>query len=51
MPLLLMAVVALYAIVFLAYVNTKRSFDEINLMLQMFEDAEAGRTTSAPSAR
>lgn len=31
MPLLLMAVVALYAIVFLAYVNTKRSFDEINL--------------------
>lgn len=34
MPLLLMAVVALCAIVFLAYVNTKRSFDEINLMLQ-----------------
>ena len=31
MPLLLMAVVALYAIVFLAYVNTKRSFDEFNL--------------------
>ena len=27
MPLLRMAVVALYAIVFLAYVNTKRSFD------------------------
>lgn len=51
MPLLLMAVVALYAIVFLAYVNTKRSFDEINLMLQMFEDAEAGRTIQRPSAR
>lgn len=51
MPLLLMAVVALYAIVFLAYVNTKRSFDEINLMLQMFEDAEAGRTIQRPPAQ
>ena len=51
MPLLLMAVVALYAIVFLAYVNTKRSFDEINLMLQMFEDAEAGRTIQRPQRK
>lgn len=51
MPLLLMAVVALYAIVFLAYVNTKRSFDEINLMLQMFEDAEAGRTIRRPQRK
>ena len=51
MPLLLMAVVALYTIVFLAYVNTKRSFDEINLMLQMFEDAEAGRTIQRPQRK
>lgn len=51
MPLLLMAVVALCAIVFLAYVNTKRSFDEINLMLQMFEDAEAGRTIQRPQRK
>ena len=51
MPLLLIAVVAQYAIVFLAYVNTKRSFDEINLMLQMFEDAEAGRTIQRPQRK
>ena len=35
----------------LAYVNTKRSFDEINLMLQMFEDAEAGRTIQRPQRK
>lgn len=51
MPLLLMAVVALAVIVFLAYTNTKRSFDEINLMLQMFEDAEAGRTIERPKRK
>lgn len=47
-PLLGMMVVVLFAIVFLAYTNTRRSFDEINLMLKMFEDAEAGKTIERP---
>ena len=50
-PLLLMTVVVLAAIIFLAYTNTKRSFDEINLMLQMFEDAEAGKTIERPKRK
>ena len=48
MPLFLMVLIALGVIIFLAYSNTRRSFDEINLMLQMFEDAEAGRTIQQP---
>ena len=47
-PLLLMTVVVLAAIIFLAYTNTRRSFDEIDLMLKMFEDAEAGKTIERP---
>lgn len=47
-PLFFMALIAFGVIVFLAYSNTRRSFDEINLMLQMFEDAEAGRTIQQP---
>ncbi len=50
-PLLMMTVVVLAAIIFLAYTNTKRSFDEINLMLQMFEDAEAGKTIERPKRK
>lgn len=48
MPLFLMVLIALGVIVFLAYSNTRRSFDEINLMLQMFEDSEAGRIIQQP---
>ena len=47
-PLLMMTVVVLAAIIFLAYTNTRRSFDEIDLMLKMFEDAEAGKTIERP---
>ena len=50
-PLLLMMVVVLAAIIFLAYSNTRRSFDEINLMLKMFEDAEAGKTIERPKRK
>lgn len=50
-PLLLMMGVAFVAIIFLAYTNTKRSFDEINLMLQMFEDAEAGKSIERPKRK
>lgn len=48
-PLFFMMLVALGVIIFLAYSNTRRSFDQINLMLQMFEDAEAGRTVERPA--
>lgn len=47
-PMFVMMLVALCVIIFLAYSNTRRSFDQINLMLQMFEDAEAGRTVERP---
>ncbi len=48
-PMFVMMLVALCVIIFLAYSNTRRSFDQINLMLRMFEDAEAGRTVARPA--
>lgn len=51
MPLFFMVFIAFGVIVFLAYSNTRRSFDQINLMLQMFEDAEAGHAIQQPARK
>ncbi len=43
-PLVWMSLAVLMVVIVLAYANTRRSFHEIELVLQMFEDAESGRT-------
>ena len=42
-PLVWMSLAVLMVVIVLAYANTRRSFHEIELVLQMFEDAESGR--------
>ena len=49
MPLFIMAGVVMVVIILTAYWSTRRSFDEIELVLQMFEDAEAGKIIQRPA--
>ncbi len=50
-PLLWMSLAVLAVVIILAYASTSRSFHEIELVLQMFEDAEAGRKIQRPTRK